>query len=114
MSYFWRVATTIWLSIYWCAAMLFRVTALALGIVVLVVCVILDSLPKRKSKPLTSQAPNRRKLPLPIREGSTIFVLNPDGSRTDLTALEAVTQARAWNDVCFGALVRRETEIDAA
>lgn len=75
-----------------------------------VLCVLLpwlslDFLPKRRSKQLTSPPLNRRKLQTPLREGSDIFVLNPDGTKVPVTRLEAVTQARAWNDVCFGAFV---------
>jgi len=75
-----------------------------------VLCVLLpwlslDFLPKRRSKQLTSQPPNRRRLQTPLREGSAVFVLNPDGTKVPVTRLEAVTQARAWNDVCFGAFV---------
>ena len=72
----------------------------------------LDLLPKRRSKQLTSQAPFRRKLQTPLREGSDIFVLNPDGTKVPVTRLEAVTQARAWNDVCFGAYVFQEQPDD--
>jgi hypothetical protein len=105
MSYFSRAATTIWHWIYWSAAMLFRVIALALVLCVLVPWLVLDFFPKRKSKPLTSPAQPLRLLQIPLREGSEVFVLNPDGAKVPVSRLEAVTQARAWNDVCFGAFV---------
>jgi hypothetical protein len=56
MSYFSRAAIPIWLWTYWSAAMLFRATALALAMLVLVPWLLRDFFPKRKSKPLTSQA----------------------------------------------------------
>ncbi len=46
-------------------------------------------------------------------KGDVIWALNPDGSRVELTRLEAVTQARLWNDVCFGALVSQQSNGNA-
>ena len=66
----------------------------------------LDFLPRRGSKPLTSQPQRRRKLQIPLREdGNKLFVLNPDGTKVPVSRLEAVSHARAWNDACFGAFV---------
>jgi hypothetical protein len=79
-----------------------------MALLVLLPWLALDFLPSRKSKQLTSQVPFRRKLQIPLREGSQIFVLNPDGTKVPVTRLEAVNQARAWNDVCFGAYVFQE------
>lgn len=111
MSYFSRAATSTWLWIYWCAAMLFRATVLALAIPVLAVYLIPDFLPKLGSSRSTSPSPQRRKLPIPIREGSDIFVLNPDGSKVALDALEAKVQAEAWSNVVMGAYVFEKTKL---
>ena len=109
MSYFSRVAMSIWLWICWFGVMLFLVCASLLVSPALAVWFSLDFIPKkRESKPLTSPTPFRRKLQIPLREGSQIFVLNPDGTKVPVTRLEAVNQARAWNDVCFGAYVFQE------
>lgn len=112
MSYFSQAGIATWLSIYWCAAMLFRATALVLAIPVLAVYLIPDFLPKFGSSRSTSRTPQHpkqgtpaRKLPIPLREGSDIFVLNPDGSKVALDALEAKVQAQAWFEVVSGAMV---------
>jgi hypothetical protein len=105
MSYFSRAATTIWHWTCWLGVTLFLVFASLLVTPVLAVWLALGFFPKRKSKPLTSPAPHRRLLQIPLREGSDIFVLNPDGAKVPVSRLEAVTQARAWNDACFGAFV---------
>jgi len=111
MSYFWRVATTIWHWICWSAATLFRAIALVVGILVLAVFIAPDFLPKRRSKQLTSPTPNPRRLPRPIREGSDIFVLNPDGTKVALEPLEAKLQAEAWFQVVAGGFVFEKTRV---
>jgi hypothetical protein len=83
---------------------------------VLVICVVvlwcaLDFIPKRRSKPLTSQAQFRRKLQIPLREGGDIFVLNPDGTKVALEPLEAKLQAEAWFQVVAGGFVFEKTRI---
>lgn len=71
----------------------------------------LDLLPSRKSKPLTSPTPNRRKLPVPIREGSDIFVIMPDGTKVDIEPLQAKLYAEEWYQVIAGAFVYERTRI---
>ena len=71
----------------------------------------LDFLPKRGSKPLTSPIPNRRLLPLPIRDGSDIFVIMPDGERVPVEPLAASSHAKAWVEVCAGAFCYEKTRI---
>jgi len=78
----------------------------------------LDYLPKFGSSRSTSRTPAphkqgtpARKLPIPLREGSDIFVLNPDGSKVALDALEAKVQAEAWNSVISGAYVYEKTRV---
>jgi hypothetical protein len=80
-----------------------------LVLLVLLPWLALDFLPSRKSKQLTSHP--RRKLPLPIREGSDIFVINPDGTKVALEPLEAKLQAEAWFQVVSGAFVFEKTRI---
>ena len=46
-----------------------------------------------------------RKLPIPIRQGSEIFVIMPDDSRVKIEALHAASHARAWVDVVAGLAV---------
>ena len=83
-----------------------------LVMVVLLPWLALDWLPKRRDPShLTPPSPQRRKLPIPIREGSDIFVLNPDGTKIALDALEAKVQAEAWNNVVMGAFVFEKSRI---
>jgi hypothetical protein len=112
MSYFSRAATTIWLWICWFGVMLFLVCASLLVSPALAVWFSLDFIPKnRESKPLTSPTPFRRKLQIPLREGSQIFVLNPDGTKVALEPLEAKLQAEAWFQVVAGGFVFEKTRI---
>lgn len=101
-----QVGTLLWR--FGCYPMIICMHAamLAVALPVLAVWLALDFLPKRRgSSRSTSPSPHLRRLAIPLREGGKIWALNPDGSRVELSHLEAVTQARAWNDVCFGALV---------
>lgn len=63
---------------------------------------------KRKSN--QSTFPPVRTLPIPIRDGSDIFAVMPDGSRIPVTPLAAASQARAWLDVVAGAMVYEKTK----
>lgn len=111
MSYFSRAAITIWHWTCWCVVTLLLVFASLLVTPVLAVWYALGSTPKRESKPLTSPKPFLRKLPIPEREGSDIYVVNPDGSRIRLEPLEAKLQAEAWSEVIFGAFVYEKTKL---
>jgi hypothetical protein len=82
-----------------------------MALLVLLPWLALDFLPSRKSKPLTSQAPFRRKLQIPLREGGDIFVLNPDGTKVALEPLEAKLQAEAWFQVVAGGFVYEKTKL---
>lgn len=88
-----------------------RAVVLVPACTVLLLWCCLDFLPRRGLKQSTSPPQNRRKLPVPIREGSDIFVLNPDGSKVALDALEAKVQAEAWNSVISGAFVYEKTRV---
>jgi hypothetical protein len=90
----------LWLSI--CIAWVVWSAVVLLG---LALFILPDFLPKRRSKPLTSPAPFLRKLQIPLREGGKLYALNPDGTKIPVSRLEAVTQARAWCDVCFAGFV---------
>lgn len=109
MSYFWRAATTIWLWTYWFAATLFRVIALALGLLVLAVYIAPDFFPKRRSKQLTYRPP--RKLPHPKREGSDILLEMPDGSVIQVEPAMASILAQEWAEVIAGAFVYEKTRL---
>ena len=111
MSYISRAATSILLSILWCAAIVFRVTSLALGTGVLAVWLFLDVLLKRGPTQSTSQAPPRRKLQIPLREGSDFFVLDTDGKKVPLTALEVSNATKAWVEISCGAMVYEKTKL---
>lgn len=54
-----------------------------------------------------------RTLPIPIRQGSDIFVIMPDDSRVAIDPLVAATHARAWAEVVTGALVYEKTKLKA-
>jgi hypothetical protein len=111
MCYFSRAATTIWLWIYWSAAMLFRVIALALVLCVLVPWLALDYLPKRRSKPLTSQIQNRHRRPHLRRDGSSVFWEMPNGEIIPLEGIEASLALQEAAEVVGGALTYELTKI---
>lgn len=55
--------------------------------------------------------PFTRKLPIPIRQGSDIFVIMPDDTRVPVEPLAASQHAKAWMDVVGGAMVYEKTKI---
>jgi hypothetical protein len=109
MSYLSRPAILAWLSIYWCAAMLLRATGLVLGMCVLGAWLLLDALPKRGQS--QSISPPARRLPIPVRDGGDIFAIMPDGERVAVTPLAASSHAKAWLEVCAGAMVHEKTKL---
>lgn len=111
MSYISRAGTLIWHWIYWCAAMLFRAIVFPLVLFGLALYLLPDLFPRRGSRRLTAQPQNLRKLQRPLRDGSDIFVLNPDGTKVAVEPLEASNQARAWLDVVSGAMVYEKTKL---
>jgi len=107
-----RGKTSITLCVF--SPMIFIVSAVWYLLVMLVLLpwLALDYLPSRRGRShLTSPKNPPRKLPIPIREGSDIFVLNPDGSKVALDALEAKVQAQAWFEVVSGGYVYEKTKI---
>lgn len=68
-------------------------------------------LQKSMSSRLTTRT-HQRRLPIPQREGSDVYVLMPDGTKIKLSPLEAVTHAGAWGEVIRGAFVHRMTNGD--
>lgn len=71
----------------------------------------LDFLPKRGLSRSTFPSPNLRKLAIPVRDGSDIFAIMPDGSRIPVTPLAASTHAKAWLEVVSGAMVYEKTKL---
>ena len=63
---------------------------------------------KNVSSRLTTRK-HQRKLPVPMREGSDVYALMPDGTKIKLSPLEAVTHAGAWGEVIRGAFVHQST-----
>lgn len=76
----------------------------------------------RRSRTLQSKTPTHqlktklqvRRLPIPVREGSQIIAVMPDGERVPVDSLAAVTHAKAWQDVVGGALVHHLTKTQAS
>jgi hypothetical protein len=84
---------------------------LVVVLLVLVPWLALDFLPKRRSKPLTSQHQIRRKLPLLYHEGGNVFAEMPDGSVVALEPLEAKLYAEGCFQAVAGAFVYEMTRI---
>lgn len=85
----------------WALASLAAISALAWGI--------LSSVFQESS--VKPEKPGR-KLPIPIRQGSEIFVIMPDDSRVKIEAIHAASHARAWVDVVAGLAVHEVTKSD--
>lgn len=71
----------------------------------------LDFLPKRRSKPLTSQPQNLRRLPHLRRDGSTVFWEMPDGAVIHLEGMEASQVLQEVAEVVGGALTYELTRL---
>lgn len=99
MSYFWRVATTIWHWICWCAATLFLVIVYPLVLCGLVLYLLPDLFQKRESKPSISPIPAVRKLQRPRRYKDKVFVVNPDGTEIEIEPLQAKLLFMEWAEV---------------
>ena len=97
--------------VLWPMTLICWAVVVVLGSIAFVAWLLPDFLPRRGLKQSTSQAPQKRKLAIPVREGSDIFVLNPDGSKVALDALEAKVQAQAWFEVVSGAMVFEKTKL---
>ena len=48
---------------------------------------------------------------MPIRDGSDIFAIMPDGERVAVEPLAASSHAKAWLEVCAGAMVHEKTKL---
>lgn len=96
-----------------CSLMISIVSAVWLALVfsAVVLWCLPDFIPKRKSKPLTSPTPRRRKLPHPYREGSEIFIEMPDGTIIPLEPMQASILCEEWVDVVKGAYVYEKTKL---
>lgn len=74
--------------------------------------IVLSDLRRSRRLQSTIQTPQfRRKLPIPIREGSQIIAVMPDGERVPVDSLAAVTHAKAWQEAVGGALVYELTKL---
>lgn len=109
----WRTRGRTFITHYVCSPMIsiVHVAWLALVLSVLLPWIALDFLPKRKPRPLTTPRPTTRKLPIPLREGSDIFVIMPDGERVPVEPLAASSHAQAWAEVVAGAFCYEKTKI---
>lgn len=61
--------------------------------------------------PQLKPKPPARRLPIPVREGSQIIAVMPDGERLPVDSLAAVTHAKAWQEAVGGALVYELTKL---
>lgn len=84
----------------------------ALVFAALAVLLLPDLLPRRTRQSMTQ--PTTRKLPLPVRHGSDIFAIMPDGERVKVDPLAAKTHAMAWVDVVTGVAVYERTKLPNA
>lgn len=81
-----------------------------------VLCVLLpwlslDFLPKRRSKQLTSQPPNRRKLPILLHERGTFFAINPDGQKVEIEPLLFAAHFQDCAKALAASMVYEKTKI---
>jgi hypothetical protein len=118
MSYFSRAATTIWHWTCWLGVTLFLVCASLLVTPVLAVWLALGFFPKRKSKPLTSQAQVRHRELHPYhsrphlrRNGSDVFWEMPDGEIIPLEPLQASLVLQEVAEVVGAALCYEKTKL---
>lgn len=105
-----RVRTSIGRSTWQLSSWSLQTAASLAGSFVLGLIVLSDL---RRSRRLQSKTPTpqfRRKLPIPIRVGSQIIAVMPDGERVPVDSLAAVTHAQAWQEVVGGALVYELTK----
>lgn len=58
---------------------------------------------------LKPDAITKRFLPIPIRDGGRAFVVTPDGSRIEVSAMTVASNAKAWAEVAGGLAVWHET-----
>lgn len=100
------IARSTWLLRSWSS----QTIAYLAGSFVLGLIVLSDLRRSRRLQSKTPTPPFRRKLPIPIREGSQIIAVMPDGERVPVDSLAAVTHAKAWQEVVGGALVYQMTK----
>lgn len=95
-----------------CAMCIYSAVTSALAICVLGLLLLpeIRSLFRRQSM-TPAPDPNRRRLPIPIRQGSDIFAIMPDGERVKVDPLAAKTHAMAWVDVVTGLAVYQGTKL---
>lgn len=111
-----RVRTSIARSTWQLSSWLLRTIAYLAGLFVLSLIVLSDLRrsqrlqSKTRTPPLKPKPPGRQ-LPIPIRVGSQIIAVMPDGERVSVDSLAAVTHAQAWQEVVGGALVYELTRV---
>ena len=103
--------TSIARSTWQLSSWLLQTTAYLAGSFVLGLIVLSDLRRGQRLQSTTPTHPFRRKLPIPIREGSQIIAVMPDGERLPVDSLAAVTHAKAWQDAVGGALVYELTKL---
>lgn len=93
-----------------CAMCIYSAVTSALAICVLGLLLLpeIRSLFRRQSM---TPNPTTRKLPVPVRQGSDIFAIMPDGERVKVDPLAAKTHAMAWVDVISGLAVYQGTKL---
>lgn len=111
-----RVRTSIARSTWQLSSWSLRTIAYLAGLFVLSLIVLSDLRRSRRlqSTTLTPQLkpkPPARQLPIPIRVGSQIIAVMPDGERVPVDSLAAVTHAQAWQEAVGGALVYELTKL---
>lgn len=85
-------------------------SVLACFVLLLVIIPDIVTFRRRQSK-TPAPGPNTRQLPIPLRQGSDIFALMPDGTKVPVTPLSASTHAKAWMEVVAGAMVWEKTKL---
>lgn len=106
-----RVRTSIARSTWQLSSWSLQTIAYLAGSFVLSLIVLSDLRRSRRLQSTTPTPPFRRKLPIPIRVGSQIIAVMPDGERVPVDSLAAVTHAQAWQEVVGGALVYEMTKL---
>lgn len=111
-----RVMTLIARSTWQLSSWLLQTTAYLAGLFVLGLIVLSDLRRSRRLQSTTPTPPLKtkplgRQLPVPVREGSQIIAVMPDGERLPVDSLAAVSHAKAWQEAVGGALVYELTKL---
>jgi hypothetical protein len=106
-----RATTFLWRFVFSPLITCMHAAMLAMVLLVLVPWLALDYLPKRRSKPLTSQIQNRHRRPHLRRDGSSVFWEMPNGEIIPLEGIEASLALQEAAEVVGGALTYELTKI---